>query len=96
MQGDKNKLCYQYICGICPRGENCYMKLEANGHPPPDELDVTDPDTGRHFVDHLWDCCKKGVEYIRKHGDDFNLKDLQPAKASSNSKAHSGGKHKQN
>ncbi len=52
------------------------MKLEANGHPPPDELDVTDPDTGRHFVDHLWDCCKKGVEYITKHGDDFNLKDL--------------------
>ena len=72
------------------------MKLEANGHPPPDELDVTDLDTGRHFVDHLWDCCKKGVEYITKHGDDFNLKDLQPAEASSNSKAHSGGKRKRN
>jgi len=96
IQGGKNKLCYQHICGICPRGEKCYMKLEAGGHPPPGDLDCTDPATGRHFVDHLWDVCKNGVDYIVRHGDDLNRKPVVTANNQPNNESPAGGKRKRN
>jgi hypothetical protein len=78
MQGGKNKLCYQDICGICPRGDECYMHKEAQGHPRHSELDCADPATGEQFVEHLWRIIHPGVEYIVKNGDDFDQKHFQP------------------
>lgn len=81
----KNKLCYQYICGVCPRGADCFMHKEAQGHAAYAELDCVDPATGRHFIDHLWDVIKPGVDYIVTNGDDFDLKESRPEAVDSNS-----------
>jgi hypothetical protein len=89
IHGGKNKLCYQYICGICPRGEECYMHKEAQGHPNYSELDCVDPATGEQFVDHLWRVIQPGVEYIAKNGDEFSP--VQSGKGNNKRKRNSGG-----
>ena len=66
----KNKLCYQHVCGVCPRGPQCFMHVEMRGHPEWRELDCVDTG-GQHFIDHLWATIREGVEYILKHGENY-------------------------
>lgn len=61
------------------------MHKEAQGHAAYAELDCVDPATGRHFIDHLWDVIKPGVDYIVTNGDDFDLKESRPEAVDSNS-----------